>query len=266
VKQFIEAIAFLTWVALAGEAYGQTNLTSGMNELLNIFGPFREAYLRIVVNPAAKTQSITRLRKFSDQLGTLANDKRTLTEDVLSALKDGPPRSQARVELVKTANALRGRVRQVRQALTDVFEPLPSDLKQRGGDVQRALEANFTTKWENLDAIGKELRLDTPSLEAIKSESENMLKAIDEIRRQVDQLIQEISDRKVKLVPGLHELPSRLATAGEASLAQANEAAFIAPSTSRRRARPGALSMVPGGSELLRPTGQLLHGVRGART
>jgi hypothetical protein len=194
-KQFIEAIAFLAWVALCSEAYGQTNLTLHMNELLDIFGPVREAYLRIVVNPAAKAQSISRLRRLSDRLGTLANDKRTLTEDALSALKDGP-RSQAQTELVKTANALRGRVREVRLALADVFAPLPSELKRRGGDVQRTLEANFTTKWEDLDAIGKELRLDTPSLDAIKRESQDMLNTIDTIRGQVDQLIQEISDRK----------------------------------------------------------------------
>ena len=191
-KQFIKVIAFLAWVALCSEAYGQTNLLNG---LLTIFGPVREAYLKIVVDPAAKAQSIKRLQRLSDRLGTLANDKRTLTEDVLSALKDDP-RPQAQIELVETANALRDRVREVRLALADVFAPLPTELEQRGGDVQRTLELNFTTKWEDLNAIGKELRLDTPSLDAIKSESEEMLKTINTIRGQVNQLIQEISDRK----------------------------------------------------------------------
>jgi hypothetical protein len=193
-KPFIEAIALLAWVALcSGEAYGQTNLH--MNELLAIFGPVREAYLKIVVDPAAKAQSILRLQRLSDRLGTLANDKRTLTEDIPDALKHGPG-SQAQIELLKTANALRDRVRQVRLALADVFAPLPSELKQRGGDVQRTLELEFTTKWEELNAISKELGLDTPSLDAIKRESEEMLKTINTIRAQVDQLIWEINDRK----------------------------------------------------------------------
>src|SRR5262249_23371066 len=155
-KQFIKAIAFLAWVALCSEAYGQTNLTLDMNELLNIFGPVHEAYLKIVVEPAAKAQSIKRLRTLSDQLDALANDKRTLTEEVNSALEDGlgsqaQIKPEERSKLEKSANALQDRVRKVRLALAGVFAPLPSKLKKRGGDVQRALELGFTTKWEDLN-------------------------------------------------------------------------------------------------------------------
>ena len=88
---------------------------------------------------------------------------------------------------------LNNSIREVRLALANVFEPLPDNLKVRGGEIQRRLEVHLASRLSNLRQIMWQLDLPEPSLEAIRVESDAMLKTIRQMRSELDKLIQEIS-------------------------------------------------------------------------
>jgi hypothetical protein len=163
------------------------DVTGGLDLAIRIFGPLREAYLKIIVEPMARTQALRRLRVLSNRLESLALEKQKFTEELLNAKW---PDDQSR--LGNRAANLQEEVRRLRSALAEVFEPLPDDLKVRGGEVTRTLEGQFSGKWQNLQDIAVDLRLSNPSLDSFRHESKKMLDTIEQMRAEVDKLIEEI--------------------------------------------------------------------------
>jgi hypothetical protein len=139
-----------------------------MDFVYEIFGPVRDAYRTIIVDPAARAQSLRRLRDLSSKLGTLKLEKDKFTRELLNS--KWPDDQQ---KLITGAGALQREVDGVRGALGQVFEPLPDQLRMRGGEIQRILEHQLSGKWNSLKDIAMELGLISPSLEEFRCESKN---------------------------------------------------------------------------------------------
>ncbi|MDQ6828990.1 MAG: hypothetical protein M3081_09005 [Gemmatimonadota bacterium] len=152
-----------------------------------LFRSLRSFWRAEVVDPLARAQGARALRQLANSLDDLATQKQDLADAVTLAdrRKDFSLVQAPVSELQTTVSVLRSR-------LNKVFQFIPEAKRVEGGKVEEQLRLGFTTKWESLDAVAKELALPKPSVDAVRKQTAEMVRLTMKMKAQVDALALEL--------------------------------------------------------------------------